>query len=208
MKTLADPDIWLRRQFWQHLWFGPAAVAAYVSLAIQSTCTLLSSAAPKELFIANLVVLSIDTLLSALLIIVDASLAFRKHRLGILRSSALRSRGRVEDLGLRFELLDRFVNALWLSREMEQQFHRTRVRSVELLIEALDILSETAIRYGRRGRKIFVVNQIPVFDAMRALEYLPQGDAETMIEESVMSWLRTPLKFDPEGWGQSFFTAL
>jgi hypothetical protein len=82
-----------------------------------------------------------------------------------LRLSVAKSRSRIEALGIKSEQVDRFVNALWFNPEIEFRFRRKRFRSVELTIEAFDLLSQTAARYGRRGRKIFVVNQEPIVNA-------------------------------------------
>jgi hypothetical protein len=52
-----------------------------------------------------------------------------------------------------------------------------------LTIEALDLLSQTAARYGRRGRKIFLVDQEPIVNAIWLIEYLPLEDAEEVLVE-------------------------
>ena len=107
---------------------------------------------------------------------------------------------RIEALGIESEQVDRFVKALWLDPEIELRFRTTRFRSVELIIEALDLLSQTAARYGRRGRKVFIVNQEPIVRAIRLVEWLPLADAEKVLVGPLTNWLKHPPEFDPEGW--------
>ena len=126
--------------------------------------------------------------------------SYRNHRLGFLRLSVAKSRSRIEALGIKSEQVDRFVNALWFNPEIEFRFRRKRFRSVELTIEAFDLLSQTAARYGRRGRKIFVVNQEPIVNAIRLIECLTLEEAEEVLVEPLTRWLEHPPEFDPEGW--------
>jgi len=45
--------------------------------------------------------------------------------------------------------MDQFLNTLWLDHELELKFKKARVRSVELMVLALDLLSRLASCYGR-----------------------------------------------------------
>jgi hypothetical protein len=146
---MLSPDIWLRQQLWQQLWKGPAAVSAYVSIAIQLGCTALSAVVSRDLERPNLCILLADVLICLLLILVDQIDSYRNHRLGFLRRSVAKSRSRIETLGIKSEQFDRFVNALWFNSEIELRFRSKRFRSVELTIEAFDLLSQTAARYRR-----------------------------------------------------------
>jgi hypothetical protein len=202
---MLNPDIWLRQQLWQQLWKGPATVSAYVSIAIQLGCTALSAVVSRDLERPNLCILLADVLICLLLILVDQIDLYRNHRLGFLRRSVAKSRSRIESLGIKSKQVDRFVNALWSNSEIEFRFRRTRFRSVELIIEALDLLSQTAARYGRRGRQVFVVNQEPVVSAIRLIECLPLEDAEEELVGPLTSWLEHPPEFDPEGWALPLF---
>jgi hypothetical protein len=202
---MLNPDIWLRQQLWQQLWKGPATVSAYVSIAIQLGCTPLSAVVSRDLERPNLCILLADVLICLLLILVDQIDLYRNHRLGFLRRSVAKSRSRIESLGIKSKQVDRFVNALWSNSEIEFRFRRTRFRSVELIIEALDLLSQTAARYGRRGRKVFVVNQEPIVSAIRLIECLPLEDAEEELVGPLTSWLEHPPEFDPEGWALPLF---
>ena len=202
---MVSPDIWLRRQLWQQLWRGPAAVSAYISIAIQLGCTALSSAVSRDLQSPSLYILLINVLICVLIILVDQTDSYRNHRLGFLRLSVAKSRSRIEALGIKSEQVDRFVDALWFNPEIEFRFRNTRFRSVELTIEALDVLSQTAARYGRRGRKVFVVNQEPIVSAIRLIECLPLEDAEEVLVEPLTGWLEHPPEFDPEGWALPLF---
>ena len=202
---MVSPDIWLRRQLWQQVWRGPVAVSAYISIAIQLGCTALSSVVSRDLQSPSLYILLINVLICVLIILVDQTDSYRNHRLGFLRLSVAKSRSRIEALGIKSEQVDRFVDALWFNPEIEFRFRNTRFRSVELTIEALDLLSQTAARYGRRGRKVFVVNQEPIVSAIRLIECLPLEDAEEVLVEPLTRWLEHPPEFDPEGWALPLF---
>ena len=202
---MLNPDLWLRQQFWQHLWKGPAAVSACVSVPIQLACAALSALCLPDLAGPSLCILSINALLWILIILVDDLDSCRNHRLGLLRSSAARSRSRIEKLGIRSRQVEGFINALWLNSELTCRFRSTRVQSVELIVEALDILSRTASRYGRRGKKVFEANQGPLVSAMRVLECVPLADAEEVLVGPLKAWLGHPPEFDPEGWALPLF---
>jgi hypothetical protein len=149
--------------------------------------------------------LLINVLICVLIISVDQTDSYRNHRLGFLRLSVTMSRSRIEALGIKSEQVDRFVNALWFNPEIEFRFRSKRFRSVELTIEAFDLLSQTAARYGRRGRKVFVVNQEPIVNAIRLIECLPLEEAEKVLVEPLTRWLEHPPEFDPEGWALPLF---
>jgi hypothetical protein len=118
----------------------------------------------------------------------------------LLRFSAANSRFRIEKLGIKSKQIDRFINALWLNPELEHRFRRKGLQSVELMVQALDILSRTASRYRRRGKKVFEVNQDAIINAMRLFECLPLADAEEVLLGPLKSWLDLPPEYDPEGW--------
>ena len=67
------------------------------------------------------------------------------------------------------------------------------------------MLSQTALRYGRRGKKIFEANQDPILDAIRLLECVPVSDAEEILVGPLKSWLADPPEFDPEGWALQLY---
>jgi hypothetical protein len=203
--TMLSPDIWLRQQFWQQLWKGPAAVSAYLSISIQLGMTVLSVVVARDLESLTLYILLITALICVWIILVDQICSYRNHHLGLLRLSVVSSRSRIEALGIKSNQVDRFVYALWLDPEIEQRFRRTRVRSVELTIEAFDLLSQIAARYGRRGRKVFVVNQEPILTAMRMIECLPLAAADEILVAQLTGWLEHPPEFDPEGWALPLF---
>jgi hypothetical protein len=159
----------------------------------------------RDLECPSLYILLITALICVVIIFVDQICSYRNHRLGSLRLSVATSRSRIEALGIKSDRVDRFVYALWLDPEIEFRFRSTRVRSVELTIEAFDLLSQTAARYGRRERKVFVVNQEPILSAMRLIECLPLADAEKVLVGPLTSWLEHPPEFDPEGWALPLF---
>jgi hypothetical protein len=200
-----DPELWLRQQLWEQFWKGPAAVSAYWSIAIQLVCLGLSALGPKDLQGPNLWILSIIILLAVLLILNDEIDSCRNHQLGLLRFSAAKSRDRIEKLGIKSKQVDRFLNALWLNRELELRFRNTRLQSVVLMVLALDLLSRIASRYGRCGRKVFEANQDPIVSAMQLFECVPFSDADKILVAPLRAWLKDPPEFDPEGWALPLF---
>ena len=200
-----DPDLWLRQQLWEQLWRGPGAVSAYWSIAVQLVCVGLSALGPTDLRGPNLWILSIIVLLGVLLILGDEIASCRNHRLGLLRFSAAKSRDRMAKLGIRSKQVDRFLNALWLNRELEFKFRKTRLQSVLITVLALDLLSRIASRYGRCGKKVFEANQNPILSAMELFDCVPLPDADKMLIEPLRDWLKEPPVFDPEGWALPFF---
>ena len=200
-----DPDLWLRQQFWVQLWKGPGAVSAYWSITIQLVCVGLSALGPTDLQGPNLWILSIIVLLGVLLILADEIVSCQNHRLGLLRLSAAKSRDRMAKLGIKSKQVDRFLNALWLNRELEFRFRNAPLQSVLLMVLALDLLSRIASRYGRCGKKVFEANQNPIVSAMELFHCVPLPDADKMLIEPLRDWLREPPEFDPEGWALPLF---
>ena len=120
-------------------------------------------------------------------------------------ATAAKSRDRIAKLGIKSKQVDRFLNALWLDRELEFRFQNTRLQSVLLMVLALDLLSRIASRYGRCGRKVFEANQDPIVSAMELFDCLPLPDAHKMLIEPLRDCLKEPPEFDPEGWALPLF---
>jgi hypothetical protein len=198
-------DLWFRQQLWLQLWKGPGAVSTYLSMPVSLICVGLSAIGSTGLQDASLCILSVNVVLGILLILFDEIGSCRNHRLALLRFSAANSRIRIEKLGIKSKEIDRFINALWLNNELEHTFRRMRLLSVELMVRALDILSRTASRYRRRGRKVFEVNQDAIISAIRLFECLPLADAEEVLVGPLKGWLELPPEYDPEGWALALF---
>lgn len=195
-----SPESWLRRQLWRVLWQGPGAVSLYLSIPTPLICVALTLIDWSQLALVSLFILAANVALGVLFILADEIGSCRHNNLGLLRFSAANSRDRIERLGVKSKEVDRFLNSLWLDHELELSFRKTRVRSVELLVIALDFLSRLASCYGRGGRRVFEANQAPIVNAMRVLECLPVGQAEKALVEPLEHWLADPPEFDPEGW--------
>jgi hypothetical protein len=73
-------------------------------------------------------------------------------------------------------------------------------QSFELMVQALDCLSRTASRYGRRGKKVFEANRHPIVSAIQLFECLPFADAEEEFVRLLKTRLEAMPEFDPEGW--------
>jgi hypothetical protein len=193
-------DLWFRQQLWLQLWKGPGAVSTYLSMPVSLICVGLSAVGSTKLQGATLYILSLNMALGILLILVDEISSCRNHGLGLLRFAAASSRTRIEKLGIKSRQIDRFINVLWSNPELERRFRRKSLHSVELMVQALDILSRTASRYRLGGKKVFEANQGAIIKAMRMFECLPLADAEEVLVGPLESWLKLPPEYDPEGW--------
>ena len=198
-------DAWFRKQSWLLLWKGPGAVSSYLSVPVLLICVGLSAICSTESAVAILCILALNIIIGILLILVDEIGSCRSHRLGLLRFAAASSRCRIEKLGVKSKQIDRFVDTVCLNAELEHTFRRTRLQSVELMVQALDILSRTASRYGCRGRKVFEVNKDALVSAMWSFECLSFPDAEEVLVEQLEAWLKVPPSYDPEGWALAIF---
>jgi hypothetical protein len=202
---MLNPDAWFHRQFWLLLWKGPGAVSTYLSMPVFLICVGLSAIGSTESQVATLCILSLNIVIGILLMLVDEIGSCRSHRLGLLRFAAANSRCRIEKLGVKSKQIDRFVDTVCLNPELEHTFRRTRLQSVELMVQALDILSRTASRYGRSGRKVFEVNKDALVSAMWSFECLSFADAEEVLVEQLKAWLNDSPPYDPEGWALALF---
>jgi hypothetical protein len=199
-RAMLDSDLWLRQQLWQQLWKGPGAVSVYWSIPIPLVCAGLSPIISTDFEGPSLCILSISILLGVVLILVDEIGSCRKHYLGLLRFSVTKSRSRIEKIAVKTSEADRIFNALWLNSELESRFRNGRLRSFELMVQALDCLSRTASRYGRRGKKVFEANRHPIVSAIQLFECLPFADAEEEFVRLLKTRLEAMPEFDPEGW--------
>ena len=177
----------------------------YLSIPTPLICVAFSLIDSSQLALVSLYILSVNVALGVLLILTDEIDCCRHHNLGLLRFSAARSRSRIEKLGVKSNQVDQFLNTLWFDHELELRFKKTRVRSVELMVLALELLSRLASCYGRCGRRVFETNQTPIVDAMHLFESLPVAEAEKMLVEPLKFWLQHSPEFDPEGWALPLF---
>jgi hypothetical protein len=200
-------DAWRHKQLREQLWKGPAAFSAYLTLSIQLTSTLLSVLYLKALLRPSLCILLVSGLLSVLLVWIDRLVSCRNHHLGLLQFSLYRSRHRIKAMGIRPAEIDRFAERLHLDARIAFKFRKSGSRSVELIIQKLDLLARTAERYGRGGRKVFSANQEPIIDAIRLFDSLPLEKAEEVIEQRLANSLKSPPEFDPEGWALEVYRA-
>jgi hypothetical protein len=198
-------DVWLNQQLREQLWKGPAAVSAYLSVPMQLIGIVLSALFLKALTGPSLYVLSVSGLLCVLLAWADRLVSCQNHNLGLLQFSLAQSRHRMKSMGMRSAEIDRFAKRLCLDSRIAFKFRNSRFLSVELIIQGLDLLTRTAERYGTRGRKVFCINQDPIIDAIRLLDYLSLESAEEVIAQRLANSLKSPPEFDPEGWASTVY---
>lgn len=198
-------EVWLHQLLREQLWKGPAAVSAYLSMATQLIGIALSALFLKALTGPSLYILSISGLLCVLLAWVDRLVSCRNHNLGLLQFSLAQSRHRIKAMGIRSEEIDRFAKRLSLDSRIAFKFKNSRFPSVELIIQGLDLLTRTAERYGTGGRKVFCINQEPIINAIRLLDYLTLESAEEVIEQGLANSLTSRPEFDPEGWALTIY---
>jgi hypothetical protein len=197
---MLDPDLWLRQQLWQQLWNGPGAVSAYLSIPILLVGAGLSPIISTDFEGPSLCILAISVLLSVFLILVDQIGSCRNHHRGLLRFSVTKSLSRIGKIAVKSSEIDRIFNALWLNSELECRFRSRRFQSFELMVQALDCLSRTAVRYGRSGKRVFEANRHPIVSAIQLFECLPFADAEEEFVKLLKARLEAMPEFDPEGW--------
>lgn len=205
---MLNPESWLRQQLWRVVWQGPGAISLYLAMPAPLLCSALSLFDSSPLGLATIFVLSANVAMGVILIVADEIECRRYHNLGLLRFSAAKSRSRIEKLGVRSEQVDQFLNALWLDQDLELKFKKTRLRSVELMVLGLELLSRLASRYGRGGRRVFEANQEPIVSAMELFESFTVAEAEKILVEPLKQWLRESPQFDPEGWALPVFKKL
>jgi hypothetical protein len=197
---MIDPDLWLRHQLWQQFWNGPGAVSAYLSIPIPLAGAGLSPIIATGFEGPSLCILAINVLLSVFLILIDLIGSCRKHHRGLLRFSITNSLRRIERIAVDSSEMDRIFNALWLNSELECRFRSGRFHSFELIVQALDCLSRTAVRYGRSGKRVFEGNRHAIVSAIQLFGCLPCADAEEEFAKSLKARLEAMPEFDPEGW--------
>ena len=115
-------DLWFRQQLWLQFWKGPGAISTYLSMPVSLICVGLSAIGSTKLQGASLYILSLNTALGILLILVDEIGSCRNHGLGLLRFSAASSRARIEQLGIKSRQIDRFINVLWSDPNLSAGF--------------------------------------------------------------------------------------
>jgi hypothetical protein len=167
MGTMFSLEVWRHQQLREQLWKGPAAFSAYLTLSIQLTSTLFSVLFLNALLEPSLYILLVSGLLCVLLVWIDRIVSCRNHHLGLLQFSLSQSRHRINAMGIRPAEIDRFAQRLCFDARIAFKFRKSGSRSVELIIQKLDLLARTAERYGSGGRKVFSVNQEPIIDAIR-----------------------------------------
>lgn len=204
---MLSPDLWLQQQLRQQLWKGPAAVSTYMSMPIQLVSTAVSLLFLKDLAEPSLYILLVSCLICIVMVLLGQIASCQNHHLGLLWFSLTQSRRRMKAMGIRSEQVDRFAKRIWLDSAVAFRFRNSRLRSVELIIQALDLLSQTAAHYGSRGRKVFLANQEPIVSAIQAIECLPLEKADEVVAEGLANWLNQPPEFDPEGWALSVYRA-
>jgi hypothetical protein len=197
---MCKENLWLRQESWRQLWKGPGAVATYLSIPLPLACISLSPLLQPKLEVWSWWILSINLLLGALLIVIDKGRLCRNHYLSVLRLSATGSRSRVQELGVKCQQIDHFVNTLWFDSELEFRCRRKRLEAVESIVQALDCLSRTAARYGRCGKKVFEANQDCILRGISVFECMALVDGHKEIVGPLADRLKSPPEFDPEGW--------
>jgi hypothetical protein len=106
----------------------------------------------------------------------------------------------IERIGVESSKIDRIFNALWPNSELAFRFRSRSLHSFELIVQALDCLSRTAVRYGRSGKRVFEANRQAIVSAIQLFEYSPFADAEEEFAKSLKAQLEAMPSIDLEGW--------
>jgi hypothetical protein len=191
---------WYRNELFRALRSGPGAISLYYSVFTGLLCLPFSFALVKEIEIASVAVFLLMLTLSGSFVLLELWFYTRNQGLELLRRVALRCRYRMKRLNVESDLIFDFLSQLDRAPE---GIPRQTNESIEALIRALDRLSETAIRYGSGGKRVFMENLRSCAVASLLFE---SGEID-LTSQSLGTKLRQRLDkvpcYDPEGWSLS-----
>lgn len=206
MKIFGDltSERWYRGEFIRALRSAPGAVSLYFSLLIGVLCSFLSFTIMRELETASMGVSLAMVCLSLNLIIYDLWSYVRNHGLFLIRRAARRSESRMKRLKVESSSIFGFLDWLYTDSDLEKLFSSQSRTSIQTVVKALDRLSETAIRYGSRGKYVFEQNHEPFL----AVDLLLRSDRKEFTSKplppELTRWLEEVPYYDPEGWALTF----
>ena len=193
-------DRWYRSELVRALRSGPGAVSLYFSLLTGLISSILTLVFMKEMGDVSIAVFLLMVFLSLNFVLWDLWLCVRNHSLLLLRHAARRSERRMKRLQVESISILGFLDWFYAEPELERLFRREPVEFIETVIKALDRLSETAVRYGSRGRYVFKQNQEPFLAVAALLESVGNEVVTNVLGPKLKKWLEDVPFYDPEGW--------
>jgi hypothetical protein len=202
MKVFRDlmRDRWYSRELIRSVERGPGAMSFYFSLVIGLLSSFLSFAYMKDMETASVVVSCGLVFLSLNFVIYDLWSYVQRHGLLLLRHVARRCANRMTRLQVESDSISGFLDRLYTDPELEGLFRTESNESVQTVVKALDRLSETAIRYGARGKRVFERNLEPFLAAEMLMRPLRGGPTSDLLGPELKRWLEEVPYYDPEGW--------
>jgi hypothetical protein len=195
---------WYRNELIQAFRSGPGAVSLYFSVLIGLLCSFLSFLFMSEMEIPSLGVSLAMVFLSLNFIINDLRSYLRNHGLLLVRRAAQRCEDRMKRLGVEASSVFAFLHWLYADPGIERVFRVEPNEFIETAVRALGRLTETAIRYGSRGKYVFEINQEPFM----IIEVLLRSDEKELLSGELSPELKKSLEevpyYDPEGWSLTY----
>jgi hypothetical protein len=186
-------DPWFCRQWAQALVSGPGGFACLTSvILILAYCGWdWASGKQAQIWVATLFLV----LFCVFCIGIDSALLIRNNGLALLRRVADRNRTQLRRINVEFSPLTDFLRS---------SFAKPRIgdgnEELRLVVEALDRLTRTALRYGVSGRAVFERNLEPISIALTLVRVLPEENPRSFLNSALARWLQEVPIYDPEGW--------
>ena len=193
-------DRWYRSELIRALRSGPGAVSMYFSLVIGLISSVLTLLFMKEMGNASVVIFLLMVFLSLSFVLWDLWLCVRDYRLLLLRRAARRSERRMKQLEVESNAIFGLLDWFYAEPDLERLFRTEPAESIEAVIKSLSRLSETAIRYGSRGRYVFEQNQEPFLTVAALLESVGNEGVTDPLSPKLKKCLEDLPFYDPEGW--------
>ncbi len=193
-------DRWYRSELIRALRSGPGAVSMYFSLVIGLISSVLTLLFMKEMGNASVAVFLLMVFLSLSFVLWDLWLCVRDYRLLLLRRAARRSERRMKQLEVESNAIFGLLDWFYAEPDLERLFRTEPAESIEAVIKSLSRLSETAIRYGSRGRYVFEQNQEPFLTVAALLESVGNEGVTDPLSPKLKKCLEDLPFYDPEGW--------
>ncbi len=195
MKNVAKllQDGWTRRHFAAALAKGPGGLACLFAAALLIVYFIWELASVGHIRHRVLALLPYFVLCCIAFLLIDAFRLVRHNGLELFRRVARDNQEQLRRVGVEFLPLSDFLRA-----PCHQP--RGRVDELRLVVEALDRLTGTALRYGNSGRSVFEKNLEPISIALCLWRALPEETNRSFLNRSLACWLREVPDYDPEGW--------
>ena len=172
----------------------------YFSLLIGLISSVLTLVFMKEMGKTSVAIFLLMVFLSLSFVLWDLWLCVRDHGLSLLRRAARRSERRMKQLEVESSAIFGLLDWFYAEPDLERLFRTEPAESIEAVIKSLSRLSETAIRYGSRGRYVFEQNQEPFLAVAALLESVGNEGVTNLLSPKLKKWLEDLPFYDPEGW--------